>query len=134
MYCPGLVFGRTVNEREQRLARETTDLGPLLLDLNLHHFARVLDDFGDVGTVTSSDLPQDPLVEVDGSSDQPIFPENAKLHETAVRWSVGLLKTRHVLLSVERHCMYLDHAEHLAEQTSEGSRIGRQSEETTHSV
>lgn len=44
----------------------------ILLDLDLDDVRRVLDDFGDVGTVARTDFTKDTLVDPDDTSDEPV--------------------------------------------------------------
>jgi hypothetical protein len=54
----------------------STSLGLFLLDLDLHDFTRVLDDLGDVGDVSASDLTQDTLGDKDETTRKPVPPKH----------------------------------------------------------
>ena len=55
---------------EDVLARARRRL--LLLDLELHHHRRVLDDFVHVGPVTRAHFPKDALEDPDDTADEPV--------------------------------------------------------------
>lgn len=53
-----------------------TGCGFLFLDLDLHHLGGVLDDLGDVGTVTRADFAEDTFVDPDHAAYQPVALHN----------------------------------------------------------
>lgn len=55
----------------------SSGFGVLLLDLYLHHIARVLNDLGDIRLVSSANFSQDPLNEVNDPAVNPILPEDS---------------------------------------------------------
>lgn len=72
--------GVVLPDRDFRAVEENVlaspGLGVLLLDLNLAHIARVLNDLGDVGLVTSTHLTGNTLRKVDESSVHPVLPKH----------------------------------------------------------
>lgn len=62
--------------RNIRAVQEYVLAGPgsrlFLLDLQLHHFGRVLDDLGNIGPVTGADFTENALIYINESSTKPV--------------------------------------------------------------
>ena len=65
-----------------------TGLGLLLLDLDFHDLARVLDNLGDEGAVAGADLTKDTLVDPDDTTNKPVA-----LHQSVRRRPFRLCKS-----------------------------------------
>ncbi len=72
--------------QESYLASACLDV--LLLDLDFDHLARMLDDLGDEGRLSATNLPHEPLDQIDDGSIGPELPEAVTF--VAERWRIGL--------------------------------------------
>lgn len=65
--------------------------------MDLHNLARVLNDLGDVCTVTRADFTQDTFVDEDNTSNEPVAPKDTDGVEVAVRRTVGFDHAEHAV-------------------------------------